>query len=159
PGPEPPRRLREVAHPVVDQADLHAFGRFRDQRVGELETDLVLADEVRLEMHAPLRFTNRAEPRGIVLVRVAEQLDAVAVDQRRAGRARERIVEDFVQRAIERGASRDALAGAAYGRQRLFMLLLALLVHGRKPESRPSFAGSSASAPAAARAIAKSGFV
>src|SRR5690606_16506353 len=43
PCPEASRGLREVAHPVVDQPDLHAFGRFRDQRIGELETDLVLA--------------------------------------------------------------------------------------------------------------------
>src|SRR5690606_9086289 len=161
PCPEASRGLREVAHPVVDQPDLHAFGRFRDQRIGELETDLVLADEVRLEMHAPLRFANRAKPRGIVLVRIAEQLDAVAVDQRGARRARERIVEDLVQRTIERWAPRDARAGAGHGRQRFFAILLALLVHGRAPEygAIARLAESSLPAPAASRAIAKSGFV
>src|SRR5690606_23951378 len=70
PLPEAPRRLAEIAHPVVDQPYGDAVLRLRDHRVREFEADLVLADEVALEVDVMRRLRDRVEPRGIVLARV-----------------------------------------------------------------------------------------
>src|SRR6185312_5718218 len=93
--PEAARRLAEPAHPVVQQPHLHAFGGLADQRVGEPPALIVLVNDVHLEVNRALRAGDRFEPGGIVLFGVPQDLDAVAVAERRAGRARERLVREL----------------------------------------------------------------
>ena len=92
--PETLRGLAEAAQPVVDEPHAHAFPRLREQRVGESRARIVLADDVALEVDMAPGRPDCGEPCRIVLARVPQQPDVVAVDEQRAGGARERPVGD-----------------------------------------------------------------
>jgi len=59
-------------------------------------------------MNGVLRRSNRGEPRGVVLLRVFQETNAVGVAQRRAGCARERLIGQLA-RDIASGSVRAAL--------------------------------------------------
>ena len=63
------------AEPVVEQAHAHAASRGRDERVGELAAAAVVAQDVALEVHPLFRRPDGFEPGGIVLLRIAQQLE------------------------------------------------------------------------------------
>ena len=90
--PECTRRCPEAAEPVIDQAHVHAFPCFGDEGIGEHAARIVVVNDVALEMDVPPRSANGVEPCRIVVLRVFEQPNAVAGDQRRSSRARERLV-------------------------------------------------------------------
>src|SRR5262245_47062010 len=92
-APEAARRAVERAHPVMDQPDAHPGTRARSERIRELGTGLVIANEVVLEDDAMLCAVNRREPRRIVFARILQQPHAVAVHERSARRAGERTIE------------------------------------------------------------------
>jgi len=89
--PEPSRRPSEATHPVVDEPHGNAFAGLADQGVGEFPTAVVLVDEVHLEVDVPSRRPDRLQPSRIVLARILEQADPIAVNERGAGGARERL--------------------------------------------------------------------
>jgi hypothetical protein len=106
--PESRRGLADPAEPVVHEAHLHALARPRDERRCELLAHLVVVDDVALEVDASPRAADRFEPRRIVLARVFEQADAVALDERRPRGPRERLVCERAHevRVVSRGFGR-----------------------------------------------------
>jgi len=90
--PESPRGSAETAQPVIEQAHAHAFPRLGDQGIGECPSRRVFVDDVALEVHVTFCGSDGLKPRRIILARVPEQSNGIAVDEGRAGRARERPV-------------------------------------------------------------------
>src|SRR5262249_37362391 len=93
--PEPPRRLPESAHPVVEQPDPNALSRLFDQGVGKEAALIVLMNDVHLEVNRVPRGNDRVEPGGIVLCGVFQEPHAVAFAQPCTRRAREHLVGDL----------------------------------------------------------------
>ena len=94
PVPEPPAGGVQRAEPVVDEPHLHAGLGAGDQRVGEPLARRVVVEDVDLEVDEALGGGDGVEPRRVVLRGVLQQPHGVALDQRRAGGARQRLVGD-----------------------------------------------------------------
>ena len=95
--PEHPRRGGGRTQPVVHHAHLDAALGGGHHRRGELPSRDVVAKDVALEVHPALGAVDRGEPRGKVLLRIAQQLDAISLDQGGARRPRKRLVGDETQ--------------------------------------------------------------
>jgi hypothetical protein len=67
--------------------DADAALRRIDKGDGELAAAVVLVNDVAFEVHPPFRRADGVEPGGVVLARVAQQLNRVTLNQRRARRA------------------------------------------------------------------------
>ena len=85
-------RLAEAAHPVADHADAHAGAGAFGQRVAELAAGRIVAEDVVFEQDQRLRAADRREPRVEIRSRIDQEIDAIAFEQRRAGRAAERLL-------------------------------------------------------------------
>ena len=87
--PEVCPRLAEAAHPVVQRADLHAcagaFRQCRDERLA----DFVVPENIVREQYIVPCTCDGFEPGVEVRACIDEQIHAIAIGQRRAGRARE----------------------------------------------------------------------
>ncbi len=95
-APEATRSLAHRTEPVVHEIHAYAGARPFRQRRRELAADPVIADEVVLEVDLFARGVNCLEPRRIVRRRVLQQPHAIAIDERRARRARERAIEQRI---------------------------------------------------------------
>src|SRR4029434_7260370 len=83
--PESARGLCPAAQPIVEQPDLDSAARPLDQRSGELAAGLVVVDEVVLDVNVVPRRPDRGLPRRIDLLRIPEEPDVIAGDERSAG--------------------------------------------------------------------------
>ena len=81
--------FREAAHPIVEQSDRYAFLCLGDERFGEPLADVVIANNIIFKMNRFFCAVDRFQPCRVILVCVSEKADAVAVNKRRAGGARE----------------------------------------------------------------------
>ena len=90
------------AQPIVDHADVDPGPRLRRKRCGELAPDLVVVDDVVLEQDRALGIVDGFEPSRVVLRRILQQPDGIAVDGLRSGRARKRAVGEPEVRRFSR---------------------------------------------------------
>src|SRR5262249_60349703 len=94
------------AAPATHLHHVLALVRFPFGRIREEPPLIVAVDDVHLERDRLLSAVDDLEPRRVVLSRVFQQPDGVALSQRRAGGARKSLVRQLAQRREAEGFRR-----------------------------------------------------
>ena len=109
------RRPKSPAHarpkPIVENTHADSAARSVGKRADHFAADGVIADDVVLEIGFLFGRPDCSQPRRKILVRILEDADAVAGNQRRAGGAQQRLVS----RQAQRGAGCCSCSGWYFG--------------------------------------------
>src|SRR5690606_6964948 len=111
--PEAMRRLTEAAQPVANDVDADAGLGTLDQRIAEGARHLVVAKDIVLQENAVACLSDGGVPGIEIALRIDEQVDAVATDQRSAGGTAERLRSELAYPFVRRGGA-QVVGGAGH---------------------------------------------